>query len=83
VRVFISASLETLLDGLRGRHLRGGKVPEQIERHIREVDLPNVKRVEPSAVYAQVHVYKADTWRIDHMELGSGADRSIPVGKGG
>jgi pantothenate kinase len=83
VRVFISASLETLLDGLRGRHLRGGKAPAQVERHIREVDLPNVKRVEPSAVHAQVRVYKADAWRIDRIEPGSEADLSMPVGKGG
>jgi pantothenate kinase len=73
VRVFISANLETLLDGLRGRHLRGGKAPAQIERHIREVDLPNANRVVPSAWHAQVRVYKADTRRIDRIEPGSEA----------
>jgi pantothenate kinase len=74
VRVFICASLETLLDGLRGRHLRGGKAPAVIEQHLREVDLPNIKRVEPSAVHAQVCVYKADTRRIDRIEPGSEAE---------
>jgi pantothenate kinase len=78
VRIFISASPETLLDGLRQRHLRGGKAPAQIERHMRQVDLPNIRRVLPSAVHAQVCVYKTDIWRIDRIEVGSEAPSSFP-----
>jgi pantothenate kinase len=83
VRVFISASLETLLDSLRGRHLRGGKAPPQIERHLRQVDLPNIKRVLPSAVHAQLCVYKTDTRRIDRIEPGSEAGYAGSVSKNG
>jgi len=68
VRVFISASLETLMDGLKERHLRGGKTLAATERQIREVDLPNARRVGPSVVHAQVLVHKASTRRIDRIE---------------
>jgi pantothenate kinase len=70
VRVFISASFETLMDSLRERHLRGGKKPAAIERHILEVDLPNAERVGPSAAHAQVLVHKADARRIHRIEQG-------------
>ena len=68
VRVFITASPETLIDGLRERHLRGGKTAAVTERHIREVDLPNAQRMGASVVYAHVLVHKADTRRIDRIE---------------
>jgi pantothenate kinase len=68
VRVFISAILETLIDGLRERHLRGGKTPAATEQQIREVDLPNATRVGPSVVHAQVLVHKTSTQRIDRIE---------------
>ena len=68
VRVFISADLETLMDGLRERHLRGGKTPAQAERQIRQVDLPNARQVASSVVHAQVLVHKANARRIDRME---------------
>ena len=45
LRLFLNASRETLVAGLRERHLRGGKSPEETERYIRTVDLPNVDRV--------------------------------------
>jgi pantothenate kinase len=80
VRVFISASPETLLDGLRRRHLRGGKAPAQIERHMRQVDLPNIRRVLPSAAHAQLCVYKTDIRRIDRIEPRSDAFAFPPTG---
>jgi pantothenate kinase len=67
-RVFISATLETLIDGLRERHLRGGKTVAATERNIREVDLPNAIRVGPSVVRAQVVAHKADTRHIARIE---------------
>jgi pantothenate kinase len=67
VRVFVSATIETLIDGLRERHLRGGKTAAATERHIREVDLPNAARVSPSVVHAHVVAHKADTRRIDRI----------------
>lgn len=68
VRVFISASPETLIDGLRERHLRGGKTLVATEHQIRDVDLPNARRVGPSAVHAQVLVHKASTRRVERIE---------------
>ena len=68
LRVFVSAGVEALVEGLRERHLRGGKTPEATERYIREVDLPNARRVGPSSVHAQAFVHKADVRRIDRIE---------------
>jgi len=66
--VFISAPLETLISSLTERHQRGGKTSEVTARQVREVDLPNARRVATSAAYAQVLVHKADTWHIDRVE---------------
>jgi pantothenate kinase len=68
VRVFISAPLETLISSLTERHLRGGKSLEITAQQVREVDLPNARRVAPSAVYAQVLIHKADARHIDRVE---------------
>jgi pantothenate kinase len=68
LRVFISASSETLVANLRERHRRGGKRPETIERHMREVDLPNARRVAPSLAHAHLVIHKADGRRIDRIE---------------
>jgi pantothenate kinase len=68
VSLFVSAGPETLMDGLRERHLRGGKTPAATERQIREVDLPNAQRVGASMVHAQLLVHKTDTRRIDRIE---------------
>jgi pantothenate kinase len=68
VRVFISASPETLMEGLRERHLRGGKALAATERQIQAVDLPNARRVGPSAAQAHVLVHKASTRRIERIE---------------
>ncbi len=72
VRVFISASPGTLADALGERHLRGGKTAVATERQIREVDLPNARRVASSAARAQVLVYKheTDVRRIARVETG-------------
>ncbi|NIV29163.1 MAG: nucleoside/nucleotide kinase family protein [Anaerolineae bacterium] len=68
VRMFVSATIETLIAGLRERHLRGGKTAAATERHIREVDLPNAARVGPSVLHAHVVAHKADTRRIDRIQ---------------
>jgi pantothenate kinase len=70
VRVFISANPETLVEGLRERHLRGGKTLAETERQIRLVDLPNARRVASSVAYAHVIVHKADARRIKRIEAG-------------
>lgn len=68
VRIFVSASLDTLIASLGERHRRGGKTPETITRHVHEVDLPNARRVAPSAAYAHVLVHKANDRSIERLE---------------
>jgi pantothenate kinase len=68
VRVFISASPETLVESLRERHLRVGKTLAETERQIGLVDLPNARRVAPSTAHAHVIVHKADARRIERIE---------------
>jgi pantothenate kinase len=68
VCLFISASPEVMIEGLRERHLRGGKTAAAVERQLREVDLPNSRRVASGAAHAHVLVHKADVRRIDRVE---------------
>jgi putative kinase len=64
VRIFLSAGRETLVEGLRQRHLRGGRAPAAVEAHIHGVDLPNVDRVLQHSRPAEVVISKADSRRI-------------------
>ena len=82
VRVFICAGLATLLDSLRERHGRGGKTPALAERQIREVDLPNARRISPGVAHAHILVYKADARRIERMEYIAEGGYVLP-GSGG
>jgi pantothenate kinase len=68
LRIFISAPQEILMDSLAERHQRGGKTPETTTRHMREVDLPNIKRVAPGVSHAHLRVYKADATHIRRVE---------------
>jgi len=68
VRVFISASLDTLVEGLRERHRRGGKPAEATEQHMRQVDVPNIRRVLSGAAQAHLLVHKTDVWRVERIE---------------
>jgi len=78
VRLFITARLETLVDGLMARHVRGGKTRAAAEQQVREVDLANADRVAPSAVFAHVLVYKSDTRRIERVVPGLQAPCGMP-----
>jgi hypothetical protein len=69
IRLFISASPETLVNGLMERHVRGGKTWSAAERQVQEVDLANAQRVGPSVVHAQVLVHKADARFIERVDL--------------
>ncbi|GAB4533154.1 MAG: nucleoside triphosphate hydrolase [Anaerolineae bacterium] len=68
IRMYISASPDTLIASLERRHRRGGKTPDAIARHIREVDLPNARRVAPGAAYAHILVHKVDDRHIARLE---------------
>ena len=72
VRVFIFADTATLVQGLRERHLRGGKSLAATERQVYQIDLPNSRRVASGAAYAHVLVHKADVRRVDRIELKGG-----------
>jgi len=65
--VFLKAAPETLLDGLRERHLRGGKTPEWVEAHLQSVDLPNIQYVLAHSTQADVIIRKADNRRIQGL----------------
>ena len=45
-----------------------GKTPEATEHQMHTVDLPNARRVAPSAAHAQLLVHKADVRRIERIE---------------
>ena len=68
VCTFISASPEVLVEGLRERHLRGGRTLAATERQIRDIDLPNAARVASGATHAYVLVHKSDVRSIDRIE---------------
>jgi putative kinase len=67
-RIFLTTSPEKLVDGLRQRHLRGGKTKEFTEKHMAFVDLPNIERVLKNSAPAEVIVHKMDGRRISNIE---------------
>jgi putative kinase len=69
VRIFLTAEPEALLGGLRERHLRGKKSPEFVEDHMRKVDVPNIWRTLDNSGPADVVVHKADSRRINSMDM--------------
>lgn len=68
IRVFVTAPRGVLVKALRERHLRGGKTADFTERQIRQVDLPNARRVAPAISAADVVVHKAESRRIGRIE---------------
>ena len=67
IRLGQGALEDTLMAGLRARHLRGDKDPAFVEEHMRRVDLPNIERVLAHSGPADVVVYKADSLRIERV----------------
>jgi pantothenate kinase len=72
VRIFLRASLEGIRTGLLERHLRGGKAADVVEKHIREVDLPNAQRVLSGSMPASIIVEKFDARLIQSIEWAEG-----------
>lgn len=68
-RIFLTAPTEQLVEGLRQRHLRGGKTREETERRLREVDLPDIELVMGHSNPAEVTVHKLDSRRIASIDL--------------
>jgi putative kinase len=62
--IFLTALPEKLVDGLRQRHLRGGKTIEFTQKHMNKVDLPNIERVLNHSAEAQIVVHKKDSQHI-------------------
>ena len=68
VRILLTTPQKKLVEGLRQRHLRGGKTLEAANRQIAIVDLPNIKRVENNSVPAEVIVQKTDSQYISRID---------------
>lgn len=66
--LFLSAGPEALLQGLRERHLRGGKPPEEAEAHIARVDIPNIERVLGHSLPGDFTLFKKDSWKIERID---------------
>ena len=62
--IFLTADPGALIDGLRQRHLRGGKDPAFVEKHMQMVDIPNIERVLNHSSKAQIVVEKANSRQI-------------------
>jgi pantothenate kinase len=67
--IYLDLEVQQLLEGLRQRHLRGGKSALFVEQHIQNVDMPDIMRVLPSIQNAQIVVHKADNRKIKNFEL--------------
>jgi putative kinase len=59
--VFLRAPRELLLAGLRERHLRSGKDPTEVERHIAFSDLGNLDLILEHSVHPDIRVEKSDS----------------------
>lgn len=68
LQIFLHASLEMVAASLEERHRRGGKQPDWIERHLRQVDLPNARRVLSSLSPGMIMIYKKDARTIQSIE---------------
>jgi pantothenate kinase len=67
VTIFLTATAQRLVTGLRNRHLRGAKSNKVVEEHIQNVDLPNIELVLSNSVKADVVVYKIDNRWIEKI----------------
>ncbi len=65
--IMMIAQRETLVDGLRQRHLRGKKSEAMTEKQISYVDLPNIDRVLDNSGPADIIVHKADSRKIEKV----------------
>jgi pantothenate kinase len=68
MRILLTTPQKKLLEGLRQRHLRGGKTLEAANRQIASVDLPNIERVAKNSVPAGVIVQKTDSQHISRID---------------
>jgi len=76
LKLFISMSLETARAGLIERHVRGGRTPEDAERHFLRVDAPNHRLCTTQRELADAVIERgADqriaslTWRTGHSHF--------------
>ena len=65
--ISISAPVESMLAGLRQRHLRGGRDPESIENHLHAVDLPDMQLIADRSKPAEIQIFKSDSQRIERI----------------
>jgi putative kinase len=70
VKIFLTAPPDKLVEGIRMRHLRGGKEPQEVERQILQVDLPNIQLVLAHSILADILVAKLDSKTIEKVTFG-------------
>jgi pantothenate kinase len=68
VRIFLEISLQSIQAGLLERHLRGGKTPEEAQKQIQAVDIPNAERVLSESTSASIVVHKLNSRLIQSIE---------------
>jgi putative kinase len=68
VRIFVKASLQAIQAGLLERHRHGGKTPEEAQKQIQAVDLPNAERVLSGSSPASIVVHKLNSNLIRSIE---------------
>jgi putative kinase len=68
ISIFLDVETNGLLDGLRDRHLKGGKSIDFTEKHMLSVDLPNIIRVKTGFTSAHIIVHKANNRTITSIE---------------
>jgi hypothetical protein len=78
--IFLTAPPEALVEGLRQRHLRGGRTLAAAEEHILAVDLPNIDCVLKNSGRANIVVKKADSQHITSVEYLRSLDRPVEAG---
>jgi pantothenate kinase len=65
--IFITAPRDELVASLRARHLRGGKDPDTVEKHLRFSDLPNLDLILSQSSPANIQIIKFDSRRIEKI----------------
>jgi putative kinase len=62
--LFLTAPREILLKALYDRHLRGGKLPEDIQSHMAFSDVPNLDLILSNSHPADILIRKSDSRRV-------------------
>jgi putative kinase len=65
--IFITAPRDELVAALRARHIRGGKDPDTVEKHLQFSDLPNLELIMSQSAPPDIQIIKFDSRRIEKI----------------